>query len=236
MLTDAKFYLESRNFIDDVNFTKNDPCIFVVYPPGASGDLLISIIDKHYIKTGCEYYGISSDTGKVHFYTTDYETIDLEKDPADLFNEQWFNNLAEKLGQRNLNYSLLDQVIFGCHQHRLADIKNIIATFSQSKVINIYPETTLEKSIIEFQAYKKILGGNGIINLDNNTVIDQELISSPQVLNIPFNSLFGEEKFEHTYSRIVDFLGLNGKLIRYDYIEYYLKQQDPVVAHALSCL
>lgn len=237
MLTDAKFHLESRNFVDCVNFTKNDPCIFVVYPPGAAGDLLISIIDKHYIRTGCEYYGISPDTGKVHFYTTDYETIDLEKNSADLFTDQWFYDLADKLGQRNLNYSLLDQVIFGCHQYRPNDIQNIINTFSQGKVINIYPETTLEQSIIEFQAYKKIWGRTSVIDITNNTVLDhQDLNSSPQVLNIPFSSLFNKEKFENTYGRIVDFLGLNGKLIRYDYIEYYLSKQDPVVVHALSCL
>jgi hypothetical protein len=69
MLCNRNDNLESRNFVDNVNFSAADPCIWVVYPGGASGDLLISIIDKHYLRTGCEYYGID-DSGRVKLYTT----------------------------------------------------------------------------------------------------------------------------------------------------------------------
>ena len=104
MLCNKNDSLESRNFVDGVNFTRNDPCIFVVYPAGAAGDLLISIIDKHYLRTGCEYYGIS-DTGRVHMFTTDYESMDLNQHY--IFDDQWFYQLADNLGNRNLNLDRL---------------------------------------------------------------------------------------------------------------------------------
>ena len=44
MLCNKNDLLESRNFVDGVDFTRDDPCIFVVYPAGSAGDLLISII------------------------------------------------------------------------------------------------------------------------------------------------------------------------------------------------
>ena len=104
MLCNKNSLIESSNFVDGVDFTRNDPCIFVVYPAGAAGDLLISIIDKHYLRTGCEYYGID-DNGRVHMFTSDYELMDKHRRYT--FNDQWFYDLADNLGNRNLNYSLL---------------------------------------------------------------------------------------------------------------------------------
>ena len=120
MLVPKNDQLETRNFVDGVDFTKEDPCIFVVYPGGASGDLLISIVDKHYLRTGCEYYGIDNN-GKVHLYTTDYDKLDInakKNGRAYEFDQQFFWDVAENLSNRNLNYSLLDQVIFGWKQAR----------------------------------------------------------------------------------------------------------------------
>jgi hypothetical protein len=235
MLTNDKPHLESRNFIDGVDFTKNDPCIFVVYPAGASGDLLMSIIDKHYIKTGCEYYGISN-TGRVHFYSTDYEIIDLEEEPATLFNQQWFHNLANKLSGRNLNYSLLDQVMFGCHQFLPYQITNIIDIFPQAKVINIYPDTELERSMIDFQRRKKLHNCQTLIDTTATNSLNQELVVNTRVLNISYGNLFNKQKFEEVYDQIVNFLDLNGKLIRYDYIEYYISKQDDEFKNSLKYL
>lgn len=228
MLYDYNFKMESRHFIDNVDFTRDDPCIFVVYPAGASGDLLISIIDKHYIRTGCEYYGITPQ-GRVHMYTTDYETIDLEKDRNLLFNEQWFINFAESLGTRNLNYSLLDQVIFGCHLYEKQQINNILTTFKNAKIINIYPPSLAEKSLIESQASKKIKNYKGPGQISCN-----DYVAHPRVLNVPYLSLFEEGRFEKTYDNIVKFLQLNGKLIRFDYIKYYLSKQSPEFRQELS--
>jgi hypothetical protein len=156
-----------RNFVDGVDFTKNDPCIFVVYPAGAAGDLLISIIDKHYLRTGCEYYGIN-ENGRVMIYSTDYEMIDIDielQQPGTFeFNQQWFYNLSDKLAERNLNYSLLDQVIFGCHLHRTKDIMNILNTFSKAKVINIYPKDIAGNDIIISMKNLKLNNSNKNFN------------------------------------------------------------------------
>ena len=152
MLVAKNEQLESRNFVDELDFTKDDPCIFVVYLAGAAGDLLISIIDKHYLRTGCEYYGIAENC-RVHLYTTDYEKIDI--DASHEFNQQFFFDLAKNLGNRNLNYSLLDQVIFGCHMYKDAQVEYILNTFPKAKVIRIMPQDQAGHDIIKAMAHKK---------------------------------------------------------------------------------
>ena len=138
MLLKENQQLESNNFVDGVDFTKDDPCLFVVYPAGCSGDLLISIIDKHYIRTGCEYYGIN-DVGRAMMFSTDYNSLDKDRNYA--FTEQWFYDLADHLASRNLNYSLLDQVIFGCHYFEEKDFK----------LNNSYPIFVSEKDAVKLQ-------------------------------------------------------------------------------------
>jgi hypothetical protein len=227
MLCDKNESLESRNFIDRVDFTRNDPCIFVVYPAGAAGDLLISIIDKHYLRTGCEYYGIA-DNGRVHMFTSDYESMDLYKNYT--FNDQWFYNLAETLGNRNLNYSLLDQVIFGCHMYQDLQIQYILDTFPQCKIIRIIPADQQGQDLIQLLANLK---------LDTTKVkstrdfIPANPINDHRVLSIPFGSLFDEEVYYKWYDHIIDFLNLKGRLICFDYIKYYLSKQHTSVQSIL---
>lgn len=153
MLCNKNELLESRNFVDGVDFTRNDPCIFVVYPSGAAGDLLISIIDKHYLRTGCEYYGIA-DNGRVHMFTTDYESIDLHNHYE--FDDQWFYNLADNLGNRNLNYSLLDQVIFGCHMYQESQVQYILDTFPNAKIVRIMPVDSTGNQLLKWLASYKL--------------------------------------------------------------------------------
>ena len=220
--------LETRNFVDGVDFTKTDPCLFVVYPGGAAGDLLVSIIDKHYLRTGCEYYGIS-DRGRVMIYTTDYEIIDIEiKNTGQVkFDQQWFYDLADKLSERNLNYSLLDQVIFGCHLYKPAQIKQILDTFEQAKIINIYPKDEIGVNLINTLASIK-LGSK------NAQLFDSMIFQHPRVLNVPFGCLFDKLSYSMYYSKILDFLSLgNRQLISFDYIDFYLSKQNPTVAAQL---
>lgn len=234
MLCEYNKNLESQNFQDGVDFTRDDPCIFVVYPPGASGDLLISIIDKHYLRTGCEYYGINSN-GRVHLYTTDYEIIDCANRSPTLFREQWFYDLADKLSERNLNYSLLDQVIFGCHHYREEDIKQILNEFPKAQIINIYPETNLELAMMKYQAQKKINLVQSNIDCDHIELLDDwHLVNHVRVLNLRYKDMFQENRFEKIYDEIVNFLELNAKLIRFDYIRYYLDRQTPEFLSSLS--
>ena len=83
MLCNHSPNLESKNYVDGLTFTRDDPCIWVVYNSGAAGDLLISIIDRHYLRTGCEYYGVN-DHGRIMLYTTDYEMIDIALEKKNL--------------------------------------------------------------------------------------------------------------------------------------------------------
>lgn len=223
--------LESRNFIDGVNFTRDDSCVFVVYPAGAAGDLLISIIDKHYLRTGCEYYGIS-DSGRVMIYTTDYEVMDisLEQTGQVTFDQQWFYDLAEKLGQRKLNYSLLDQVIFGCHLYREEQIKQVLDNFSRAKIINIYPKDKPGLHLINKLRSIKLKNSS-----DQNQELSSGVFCHDRVLNIPFGCLFDKTSYSIYYNKILEFLGLDQRqLISFDYIDFYLSKQDKSVATLLT--
>lgn len=225
MLCDKKESLESKNFVDGVDFTQNDPCIFVVYPGGAAGDLLISIIDKHYIRTGCEYYGIG-DNGRVHMFTTDYESLDLNE--KYIFDQQWFYDLASSLGSRNLNYSLLDQVIFGCHMHRPQQIQYILDTFPQCKIIRIAPIDEEGNNLISALAKIKINPDKKLMPKKSNFEIvnyDFEIVNHDRVLTVPFGALFTEELYYKWYDQVIKFLNLNGRLICFDYVKYYLSKQ-----------
>jgi hypothetical protein len=224
--------LESKNFVDGVDFTKNDPCIFVVYPAGAAGDLLTSIIDKHFLRTGCEYYGIT-DTGRVMIYTTDYELIDIEltKNKTVNFNQQWFYNFSDKLSERNLNYSLLDQVIFGCHLHTTENITYILDTFTKAKVINIYPKDVTGNTIIANMRNIKL---NFLSESSNEVKIkENKLVNHKRVLNIPFGCLFNKDSYFNYYNRILNFLNLPDQLISFEYIQFYLSKQDVNIKNML---
>ena len=227
MLVAKNEQLESRNFIDCVDFTKDDPCIFVVYPAGAAGDFLISIIDKHYLRTGCEYYGIA-DNGRVHMFTTDYESMDLHK--IRVFDDKFFNMVAESLGNRNLNYSLLDQVIFGTHMWHDTEVELILRTFPKAKVIRIMPQDQAGHDIITAMVQKKL---NPNVTL-GNSVMYQTKINNQRVLEIPFGSVFNQTNYFKQYDRIINFLNLNGRLICYDYVKYYLSRQGSEIAKTLE--
>jgi len=227
MLCDKNEMLESRNYVDGVDFTKNDPCIFVTYPPGAAGDLLISIIDKHYLRTGCEYYGIA-DNGRVYMFTADYESMDLHKNYK--FNDQWFWDLAENLGNRNLNYSLLDQIIFGCHMHNPEQTQYILDTFPNAKIININAIDQQGNELLSFLKNFKLINQEKT-DLVNYQKPDQ--VTHKRVLNLPFGFMFNEKSYNKYYQQIIDFLGLNGRLICFDYVKYYLSKQHPNIQDKL---
>jgi hypothetical protein len=229
MLCNKNELLESRNFVNGKDFTRDDPCIFVVYPAGAAGDLLISIIDKHYLRTGCEYYGIA-DNGRVHMFTTDYESVDLHRHYE--FNNQWFYDLATNLGNRNLNYSLLDQVIFGCHMHQESQVQYILDTFPHAKIIRIMPTDQNGLNLIKWLSEYK-LKNTAMPDISIVKKFTPSEFTHQRVFNLPFGSLFNEESYYKQYDSIIKFLNLNGRLICFDYIKYYLSMQNRLIHSAL---
>jgi len=226
--------LESVNYIDNVNFTKDDPCVWIVYPPGASGDLLGSIINRHYINTGSLYFGITK-RGRVYYTPSDSKTTQIRSNEGKpLFDQEHFYEIAEHLGYRNLNYSLLDQFIFCNHLHGNDNIDIILENFPKAKIIQIY---TLDSNGDEICRFMKTFKNQNVItelDLTNNTVNELDLVKHNRVLNIPFGSLFVEKSYYQWYDNIINFLELEGRLICFDFIKYYLSTQHHLVRSKLE--
>ena len=237
MLCNHSPNLESKNYVDGLTFTRDDPCIWVVYNGGAAGDLLISIIDRHYLRTGCEYYGVN-DHGRIMLYTTDYEMIDiaLEKNKSIEFDDQWFYDFSDQLGNRNLTYSMLDQVIFGCHMYTPQRIQHILDNFSQAQVINIYTQDSLGDFIRANMSRFKLAYQDPveIMNEYQETNYQVNIIQHKRVLNIPFGFLFNKFSYNRYYAEIRKFLGLQGPLICFEYIEFYLSKQHDFIRTQLE--
>lgn len=224
--------LESRNYIDGLIFTRKDPCVWIVYPSGAAGDLLISIVDKHYLRTGCEYYGIN-DLGRVMLYTSDYEMIDiaLKNNQPIEFNDQWFYKFSDQLGDRNLAYSMLDQVLIGCHFYQPHNIQKILDNFDQAKIINIYSRDSLGHFIMKNMAKFKLMSRDPaeIIAAYQETDHRPNIIQHERVLNVPFGFLFNRSSYDRYYAEIRKFLRLPGPLICFEYVEFYLSKQNELI-------
>jgi len=238
MFCDHNPGLQSQNFIDGLVFTRHDPCIWVVYPPGAAGDLLISIIDRHYLRTGCEYYGIN-DRGRVMLYTTDYKMVNtaLLNDQPIVFDDQWFYDFSDQLSSRHLTYSMLDQVIFGCHLYRPQDIQKIIGNFSEAKIINIFAQDDFGdflRSLMKVSKCEMKDLPNALLDSYQAKPYMPEIVVHERVLNIPFGFQFDRQSYDRYYKIIREFLNLNGALICFDFIEFYLSKQHPVVAAKLQ--
>lgn len=217
--------LESRNFIDGIDFTRYDSCIWNVYPAGAAGDLLTSIINFHYGQTGSNYYGIDSN-GQVIFRPSDYKITNVRhQNRLPLFDETHFFEIANSLGDRNLNYSILDQFIFSCHLYKKKDIEHVLSTFPKCKIICTYIKDSRGQAIVKFMSNLKNKNMLTDLIIEDNKLINNELVIHPNVLNIPFGGLFQENSYYDYYDQIINFLNLNGRLICFDYIEYYLSKQ-----------
>ena len=237
MFCDHNPNLESRNYIDGLTFSRSDPCVWTVYPAGAAGDLLISIIDRHYLRTGCEYYGID-DRGRTMIYTTDYEMIDLarKKNQTIDFNDQWFYDFSDQLGKRNLAYSMLDQVIFGCHMWQAHDIQKILDTFSQARIINIYALDRQGQRIIRNIADYKLQARTprDLDEVGQEPLFQPSTVEHERVLNVPFGLLFSRSSYDKCYASIRKFLNLAGPLICFEYVEFWLSKQHDVIRNQLE--
>lgn len=228
-----KYEPEPENIVPG-NFSYDHPCLWIVYPPGSAGDLLASIINQHYLATGCRYKGINSN-GRVIFKSTDNKITNLRHQAGTLeFNEQWIYDVSDALSEKNLCDSIVDQYIFANHMFQPTEIELILNTFSQAKIINITTKTARETALVKFmQLYK------------NSDVIDRAVLDSnlqpinndyahSQVLNVPFGSLLNETEFDKSYNSIVKHLNLAGQLINYNYINYWKSKQLPTVQEYIN--
>ncbi len=225
--------LESKNFIDGIDFTADDPCIWNVYPPGASGDLLASIINCHYGNTGSNYYGINQQ-GQVIFRPSDYKITNTRcQNNQTLFDKQYFFDIATSLSDRNINYSIMDQFLFSCHLHQKKDIEQILSVFPKCKIIRTYFLDSHGQTICKFMSDLKNLDGLVEPCFEENQLFHNDLIRHPQLLNIPYGALFKKRSYYKWYDKIIKFLNLKARLICFDYVEYYISKQHPLIKHKL---
>ena len=81
-------------FVDGRNFGPEDPCTWIVYPPGCAGDLLASIVNFHYVESGVKFKGINH-KGQVIFKGSDQKSVEtrLQKNTLN-FDDQFFYDLG----------------------------------------------------------------------------------------------------------------------------------------------
>jgi hypothetical protein len=222
-------------FEDFVDFNSNSECIWVVYPPGAAGDLLASIINSHYVNTSASYRGIAQD-GRVIFRPSDFKHTNILMQNGQLvFDETFFAKIVEILASKNCNFSTLDQFIFSNHCDSDADVKYILDTFPNAKIIRITPTTDLGWRIAEWMSFHKNFDKKLDIEKICYDAIDYTL-SDQRILNLPLESLLSEHAFEDSYDRIVRHLKLNGKMIRFDFIEFWISRQDEYIKPHLRAI
>jgi hypothetical protein len=220
---------KTETFVDYVNWTKDDPCIWVVYPAGAGGDLVSAIINFHYANTGAKFHGIT-ETGQVIFRDTNKKIVNLTH-TIDL---SIVADVEKCLSEEHTNYSKIDQIIFSNHAYKEKEIEKILNLFTKSKIIRIIPKNKNEYNAIQqLSNYKngKTFKSSG----DDNSWLPL-IVSKEQVLEIYFSDLFNRDKFNQAYKKIRDHLNLPYKLISYNFIEFYLSKQDKTILQALSNL
>ena len=223
---------EIEQFRDYVDFTYNDPCIWVVYPPGGAGDMLSALINYHYVNTGSKYFGINAN-GQVIFRPTDNKITNSRKMQSLIeFDNAFLCQIVDALSEKHLNYSNLDQIIFSNHYYRNSDILNIIKIFTKSKIIRILPRTNHEKKVIDWLSnFKNLNILNTAIEHDENTIelSTDDYVKDPKILDIFFGQLLNPVQFEIVYNQIINHLELSGPLIRFNFIEFYISKQSPVI-------
>ena len=92
------------------------------------------------------------------------------------------------------------------------------------------PQDQAGHDIITAMVQKKL---NPNVTL-GNSVMYQTKINNQRVLEIPFGSVFNQTNYFKQYDRIINFLNLNGRLICYDYVKYYLSRQGSEIAKTLE--
>ena len=69
--------------------------------------------------------------------------------------------------------------------------------------------------------------------LNNTLEHHPELVNDKRVLNIPFGMLFNDISYYKCYNTILSFLELEGILICFDYVKFYLSKQHPEIKNLL---
>ena len=247
------YYRGPIDYKKSKNFSNNDECIWIVYPQGAGGDLLATIINHHYLETGSSFFGIN-DRGKVIFSPTDGRLLGgkpglneggVERNGrlvlnSYIFNKQLIHDINNEIGKNTLSYNMLDMVLFSNHNWRDCVVENILSFFKKAKIIRILPKNKNEAEIIKWLSMFK--------NLSKNLSFDDDIIKQvpfekfktnlqdERLFEIKFHELLNKKKFENVYTRLIKYLNLPCKLISFDFIEFWLSNQHPTIRKNLTAM
>jgi hypothetical protein len=202
-------------------FSRNDSCVWIVYPPGSGGDLLSSIINKHYSNTGTNDFGINK-LGQVMIVQTDGKVVNIKyNNQKDLVcNESLINDTNKHISTLNSDYSKLDMVLYCNHAWQDNKVKKILEYFPNSKIIRIVVKSKKDNNLItnlKNSKHKYIANADSTIN----NVLEHE-----RLLNIPFAEIWKKETFDVCYDMIIKHLDLPYKLIRFDYVNFWINQHN----------
>lgn len=228
---------ELEVFQDGVDFGPDSPCIWVVYPPGAAGDLLASLINFHFVETGAKFRGIT-EQGRVIFRSSDQKITNnfyIKRNSIE-FTDQFFFDIADKLSELHTNYSKLDQFIFSNHAFRACQVRSIISTFINSRIIRILPLTDDEHRITQWMSSFKNLNITSDINTSKFSTRYYDDLEHKQLLTIGLCDFLDPLRFDLTYNKILKHLGLDYQMINYDLIRYWLQHQHPIARDFISNL
>jgi hypothetical protein len=129
------------------------------------------------------------------------------------------------------------QVIFSNHAHQDHEVTAILDFFPNAKIIRISPKNTLEQNIIHWLSNQKNF--NLIDNFYNSnpiTTFSPPTLHHPRLLEIFFSDILTHERFENVYSKIIEHLDLDYKLIRFEFIENWLNLQHDAIKPILKTI
>jgi hypothetical protein len=233
-----KYNSRFENFIDGIDFSKDDACVWIVYPMGAAGDLLAAIVNFHYGRTACHYFGIN-DYGQVIFRPTDSKLTNIKYTQHQHIelNQQIIHDINNEIGKKHLNYSLMDQVIFSNHTWHNKQVTEILDFFPKAKIIRVTPGNLLEQQVIYWLARYKNKNRYGDFVYDQTAMFEPApQFAHSRLIDISFGDLINVEKFETVYSNIIKHLDLKYKLIRFDLIEHWINSQHAVIQPVLHTI
>lgn len=204
-------------------FTRNDSCVWIVYPPGSAGDLLSSIINKHYSNTNTQDFGVNA-LGQVQIIQTDGKIVNnvYNKENHIDCNESLVKDTNRQISNNNSDYSKLDMVLYCNHAWEDNKVKNILEYFPKSKIIRIVIQDKRDNDLITtLNELKKKDNSLPTLDYTIDNVLEHE-----RLLNIPFAPLWKKETFDMYYDMIIKHLDLPYKLVRFDYIDFWIDQHN----------
>jgi len=204
-------------------FTRNEDCVWIVYPPGSAGDLLSSIINKHYSNTNTQDFGIN-ELGQVMIIQTDGKVVNnVYNKPNHIdCNELLVNDTNKQISNNNSDYSKLDMVLYCNHAWEDNKVKNILEYFPKSKIIRIVIQDKKDSNLIKTlnEAKKKKN------NIPTSDYTIDNVLTHKRLLNIPFAQMWKKDTFDSWYDMIIKHLDLPYKLVRFDYVDFWIDQHN----------